>query len=121
MADDFGTGVCVPSAGCAECFLPLFAGSDGVRVVSYMRCTLYQSSTKVIVFSFVVGSLFKKTYIFGVNGGFAGNPFRFHRFLGIMCPAVLHHTHTVRNLQQSFSMRSRHPLPAFGKKGQGMS
>lgn len=53
--------------------------------------------------------------------GFAGNPFRFHRFLGIFCPAVLHHTHTVWNLQQSFSMRSRHPLPAFGKKGQGMS
>ena len=25
--------------------------------------------------------------------GFAGNPFRFHRFLGIICPAVLHHTH----------------------------
>lgn len=53
--------------------------------------------------------------------GFVGNPLPvFIDFWGIICPAVLHHTH-VRNLQQSFSMRSRHPLPAFGKKGQGMS
>ena len=85
--------VCRPP-GVLSVFLPLFAGSDGVRVVSYMRCTLYQGSTKVIVFSFVVGSLFKKTYIFGVNGRICRQSFAgFHDIWGIICPAVLHHTH----------------------------